>query len=851
MQQASLLPEQAISPPQAGPIPTRSRPDPKSDGPRSHGQSTTISERVHGTSSEARALCRHCGLTLPADASSEFCCLGCEFARSVVERAGLGRYYELGGRAGQPVARSSRRDHKWVEPLQSAIAQCDGVLHVELDVQGIHCAACVWLIERWFAQRAGGVSIVVNPALGKARLAVDRTFQLDSFVSELDGLGYVLGPSRKAASRASSDLVLRMGVCIAIAMNTMLFAIAIYAGLEEGSVRLLFDRLSLGLSACSVAIGGPVFFRAAWKGLRGGLLHLDLPISMGILLAFGSSVVSYCLDARPALYLDTLSTFIALMLVGRFLQERVIAKNRQQLLASEDADTLLVRRLHGGVVETVPAGQLRPGDWLLVAPGDVVVTRGRLCGPQGTACSLDWISGESEPRRFEIGSTLPAGAIVEGNTTIEVEALESFADSSLVELLRIPGSLADRRDARSPFWDRLARVYVAGVLVVAACAFVWAELRGDELRTAIREMTAVLIVTCPCAFGIATPLAHEIVLARLRKAGLFVRSLGFLDRARFVRQIVFDKTGTLTTGTLTIANTPALDGLTAAEATLLYNLAARSTHPKSLAVTHALGARRAHDAPHASEGPRSGLHYDASLLVHHAPGLGVSLTTAEGTYRLGAPGWAGPLRARATAQHDDLVFAVDGRVLCTLSTAETLRADARAEVQQLAQDGYCVWIVSGDASARVRAMATHCGVPLERALSEQSPAGKREFIQRVDRSDTLMVGDGINDSLAIADAWCSATPAVDRPFLAAKSDFYFTTPGLRPIRLALRASRILAQVVRMNLSMALAYNLVAVALASTGRLSPLLCAIIMPLSSIATLTATTFSLSERRVRWRS
>jgi len=781
--------------------------------------------------------CLHCGTPVDGDAKEPFCCSGCSFVYALIHAENLDRYYELRGKRGVPLFGlfERSRDTKWLEPIEAKLAECEGTTRIDLDVQGLHCVGCVYLIDTVFRKEAGAVQVVVNPALGKVQLGVKQGFSLASFVEKVERFGYRLGPPVKSdgQSRRTSDLLVRMGVAIAIAMNSMIFAISSYAGLTEGFLAELFFAINFGLCLVSVAVGGTVFFRSAWQGLRRGILHLDLPIALGIVAAFSGSVWSFFERGSSSSYFDTVNVFIALMLVGRFLQERVLERNRRYLLASDGTESLLSRRIDeaSGKVGVVPCSTIEKGDRLLITPGDLVPVAGKLEGASASF-SLDWINGESRPSRFEPDAVVPAGAFLAGSQAITLRATEPFSASPLVELLRSP--LA--RDKHGPrtgwFWQQLAKWYVTAVLCLAALGFVVTWLRLHDVGAALDVVTAVLVVTCPCAFGIATPLAYELVQNGLRKSGLFVRSPGFLDRATTVRRVVFDKTGTLTTGTLKLADDAPLSALDEGARATLYNLAARSHHPKSQAVVRALG---------------EDIAFDEALTVVEHPGRGLAAVREGREYRLGAPGWAS---SKADAD-GDLVFAVDGETLAVLSTTEELRRDAREEIARLRNDGYEVWILSGDRDDRVQALAEGCGIEVSHAKGEQGPKDKAAFLREIDRADTLMIGDGINDSLVVEAAHTSGTPAIDRPFMAARSDFYFVTPGLRPIRLALRASHRLHQVIRRNLTIAIAYNLVAIGLAYAGLMSPLLAAIFMPISSISILLATIASLSGRRAPWKS
>ncbi len=386
--------------------------------------------------------CAHCLLPLPAGGDSSFCCRGCEEVHALLASEGLDRYYELGGGDGHPVARAERLDRKWLEPIVAKVAEQPGLARIVLDAQGVHCAACVWLFEETF-RRAGrdgsGAAILVNPAVGSVELTVRPDFPLASWVADVESFGYRLGPPLKSAAereRTSDPLVLRMGVCIAIAMNTMIFGVAVYCGLAEGRVYQLFHALDFGLSFVSVLVGGSVFFRSALQALRKRMLHLDLPIALGIALAFASSAYTYFTRGGATSYFDTLNIFIALMLVGRFLQERVLVKNRAYLLASDGAEGLFARRVKDGVVELVRCTEIGSGDILLVGHQDLVPVDATLLALEPALLSLDWINGESAPRSFAPGAVIPAGAFCHDARAIFVRATSAFDASTIVALLR-------------------------------------------------------------------------------------------------------------------------------------------------------------------------------------------------------------------------------------------------------------------------------------------------------------------------------------------------------------------------------------------------------------------------------
>jgi Cu2+-exporting ATPase len=371
------------------------------------------------------------------------------------------------------------------------------------------------------------------------------------------------------------------------------------------------------------------------------------------------------------------------------------------------------------------------------------------------------------------------------------------------------------------------------VLGVATAGFLGWYLATGDLQRALAVTTAVLVVTCPCAFGLATPMAYELVQAGLRRRGLFLRAAGALDRLLAVRTVVFDKTGTLTTGSPELTHPEVLAALAQEDREALWNLAARSAHPRSVAVRRALEPE--------------GLAFVDGDAVREHPGDGVELQRGAHLWRLGRASWA---LGRPT-EDDGLVFARQGERLASLDTEEPLRPAAARELQALRADGYDVWILSGDTPERVAEVARKVGVPDDHAVGGASPEAKARWLDAHDRRDTLMLGDGINDSLAVARAWCSGTPAIERPFMPTRTDFFYISAGLRPVREVLRAARALAWVHRRNLALAMAYNVGTVGLSLAGGMSPVLCAAVMPLTSLSLLLATGWSLGTGGRAWRS
>lgn len=777
------------------------------------------------------AKCRHCSSSVPPGAeNAAFCCRGCEAVHSLLMEQGLGRYYELArGDVAPATSAEAPKSHLWLEALLAERpAVDDGQLcPLQLDVQGIHCAACVWLMNETFRRKDGAARITINPSLGKVALLFKPGFDVLAWVKEIEAFGYQFGPPRKEPRKQSLELPLRMGVSIALTINVMLFSVSFYFGLapDEPEVFTLFSRLSFALSSAVVVVGGWPFFRAAYQGLKRRVLHLDFPIAVGIALVYGASVAQVLIGAGGDLtYFDTLNTFITLMLVGRWLQERVIERNRRFLLDDDGAEGLMARVVVGERLVAKPAPKLASGDLLLVAPSELVPVDAVL-QDELARISTDWMTGESSSRPLRRGARIPAGSFNAGKTALHALAVQPFGDSPLVSLLRQVPAEAKAGGRHQEWWTRFAKRWVVKVLVLASLGFVaWLPFGADR---ALNVAAALLVVTCPCAIGIAIPLAYELVQSRLRRRGLYVRAPDLLDRLAQVRKVLFDKTGTLTLGRLELVHPDVLRALGADARDAAFNLSARSNHPVSTCLARALEGQ--------------GARYDAVAHVEEVEGQGLELRQGGAVWRLGRPSWAAP---SATDVHG-AALSRDGALVASFATSEALRPDARKEVAALEAGGAEVWLVSGDAKPRVTAMAQALGVPEARALGGLLPEQKAKVVSEIDREDTLYLGDGVNDALAFERALAAGTPTIDRPVMPGRSDFFLVGEGLSPVRDALAHAVHLRRVVKRLLAISLSYNVLAVAACLLGKMSPLAAAITMPASTVTLLLITIWSLKPR------
>ncbi len=778
------------------------------------------------------ARCTHCGLVVPDERrSSSFCCAGCEAVAGLLQQEGLQQFYELGGKQLGAVGATPRAASlDWLPDHEQKGAQADGSVCLTLDVQGIRCAACVWLLQELWKRQDGGKALRVDASMGRATMVYDpKKGTAAHFLDRAARLGYPMAPATRRVQRDTS-LLLRLGICAALAMNAMILAVAQYAGLSEADPRLdaIVAWVSLVLATGSVVVGGPVFFRSAIAGLRAGMVHMDVPISVGLLLAYAGSIHGQFTGAP--IYYDTVAMFTFLMLGGRFVQQRTLQRSRDQVLADDGAEHLRVRRLLGGDVQKVPVAQVKKGDELVLAPGDLVPVR---CSVRAAAsCSLDWINGESEPRAFAVGESVPAGAFLAGRRAVRMCAEADYMESGLAQLLAEPP--ADREDpnGRVRFWRKLARAYATSVLALAAiAAVVWAQI--DPSR-ALPVAVSLLVITCPCAFGLAAPLAFHLAIAQLRKRGVFVRTRALLDKLARVQKVVFDKTGTVTHGGL---RARALQEPGAVWRNEIATMAASSNHRASQAVLQALAGD--------GEGG-GGTRFCSDLEVEEVPGGGLVAMRDGATLRLGSPAFAGVDSVSASGR--ECVFSKDGEVLARFELEEDFRSGAREEIAALRARGLDVHILSGDRKDRVALAAGLLGVDSENAHGEMSPKQKAAFVAALDDDDTMMVGDGINDAPAFAEAFVAGTPAMDRPVLPHRADFFFRSAEAGAVSAVLRTADRYRKVTRHNLALALLYNATTVVLAFCGLITPVVCAVLMPLSSLFLIVHTSVRLDGKKAK---
>jgi P-type Cu2+ transporter len=802
----------------------------------------------------SRVSCAHCELPVPAGAVSSdgpsFCCAGCRSVYEIVHAAGLTGYYAYRDKAeAVPVRAASARKYEELDDASFQAEHCrtdeSGDVSAELLLEGVHCGACVWLVER--------VGKVV-PGVRSARLDLSRNVvsiswdgqrtRLSQIARGLESLGYPAHPShaeKTLATRARDrELLLRLGVAGAAAGNVMLMALALYSGAFSGmdpAYQAMFRWVSFAIATPTVFWAGSVFLRGGWAALRTRTPHMDLPVSIGILAGYAGGAVS-TLTGRGEVYFDSLCTLIFLLLVGRYLQQ---SHHRRSTTQSELLLALAPQVAH--VVEhdterDVPAGTVAVGGCVRVSAGERIAVDGLVTRGAGSV-DTSMLTGEPMPVEAEAATRVYAGTTcVAGELWIRTEAA-----GAATRLGRLMASVEATQRERAPIVrlaDRVAGYFVLAILGVAALTFsLWLHF---DARYAVDHTVALLVVTCPCALGMATPLAVSVALGRAAKAGILFKGGEFMEELAKPGLIVFDKTGTLTRGEPELVH---FVGDAAWQAPLRA-LEQHSGHPLARAIVRAFPdcSLPVTDVQLLAGGGIAGCVAGKQLLAG-SPAL---VARELG----GLPNWADQLVSRhAATGRTPVVLAEGGAVRAVAAFSDEIRPEARQALTQLAKLGYRFEISSGDHPAVVARTAHELGIEATAARGAQTPEAKlaRIIALRERGERVFMVGDGVNDAAAMAAAHVGIAMHGGAETCLRAADVFTTRDGLTPLVLAAQGSRRTLAAIRRGIAISLTYNLVGIVLAVLGILSPLVAAIMMPLSSISVvslaLRAKTFEESKK------
>ncbi|PKQ08051.1 MAG: heavy metal translocating P-type ATPase [Alphaproteobacteria bacterium HGW-Alphaproteobacteria-12] len=699
----------------------------------------------------------------------------------------------------------------------------EGLARLDLVVAGMHCAGCLRKVERGLHDLPGVEYARAN--LSTKRVAVrwnpDRLKAI-AITAKLADIGFNAVPFDPklvgTLDEGESRMLLRaLGVAGFAAANVMLISVSVWSGLVtdmDVATRGFFHWVSALIALPAIAYAGQPFFRSAARALRAGTMNMDVPITLAVTLAAAMSLVQTYVNARHV-YFDASITLVFFLLIGRYLdvQARMRACSAAQNLLGlrAIAATILAP---DGTQRAIPVESIEPGMRAVVAAGSRIPADGEvMSGISDIDTSL--VTGESVPEMVKPGSTVFAGTLNLGAALI-MRVTKRDDDSLLAEIVRLMEAAEQGRARYVRIADRAARIYAPAVHIMAfATLILWFAL-GASWETALTYSIAVLIVTCPCALGLAVPVVQVVATGRLIRQGILVKAPDALERLAASDTIVFDKTGTLTLGHPRIVNTGEVG---AADLALAMALAGKSRHPLAVALAGAGAGTNAGPLPVTGD-------------VREESGMGLEAVCDGQRVRLGNAAFTGAAADGDAHQGPELWLRQGDAAPVRFLFEDTPRPDAKETIDALKARGFAIELLSGDREPAVRKLALELGIETWRAAAR--PAEKIARLEELAGEGRIvaMIGDGLNDAPALRAAHVSLSPASAADVSQTAADFIFQGLHLAPVVAAVDVARKARRLVFQNFGLALAYNAVAVPLAVAGFVTPLIAAIAMSSSSI-------------------
>lgn len=786
--------------------------------------------------------CFHCGEPLPpgapiyarlADANQPMCCIGCKAVAEFIHDSGLQAFYQHRSQPNEELglrAVSASWQHYDDDDLIQRYVHFDGnTAETSIDIGGMYCSACVWLLDNALQRLDAIGDISVNPATRRAVVRWDiRRLSFAGLLSAIAQVGFKPQPTAAGFRNDNNaeqqrTALRRLVVAAAAGMQVMMFAVALYAGDFYGiepHIEQFLRVISLLVCLPIVFYSARPFFTGAMRGIRARSPGMDVPVAIAILAAFLASTRATLLGAGD-IYFDSVAMFVLFLSATRYLEMRARhrADDQTQALARLLPET--VTRIHNGDPEVVALDRIRVGDTVLLRPGDVIPADGVVLSGE-VAIDESLLTGESMPVMRRQGMDVFAGSVNRiGNASVRISL--TGASTSLAEIGRLLERARSDRPRIALLADRIASKFVLAVIAIAvATGAAWLSI--DSSR-AFEVVLATLVVTCPCALALATPAALAAAATRLARHGFLLVRSRVLEILADRSVIVFDKTGTLTVGRPTVVSTEILNPVTGDDAAHYLRLAAAMESASEHVLARAFAGFYTNGAHQTSE-PMA------------TPGCGVDAAVDGTRFRIGSYDFvsalSGPAPRRTASDRTmtEVFLGNEGGVLARFDIADELRPDAQLAIDQLRSLGHKIVLASGDRDESVAAVAAKLGISKWHA--QLSPTDKLELVAALQRRGkrVLMVGDGINDAPVLAAADASIAIDAGTALARASADAVVLGKRIGTIVEAAAIATSTRRTVRQNIAWAIAYNLTAVPLAATGMLAPWMAAIGMSLSSL-------------------
>jgi Cu2+-exporting ATPase len=790
--------------------------------------------------------CFHCGLSIAADDDFHsqlddklraFCCFACKSVCEAIYAAGLQGYYQRtpqGTLLAPPPTPPRDIEMYDLDEVQQDFVNCrDELSDVHLLVEGIHCAACVWLIERGMMRIPGVLTANVNLAGKRLHLRWDnQRVKLSTLIHELSKIGYSGVPynpevAEGAMKKANRAMLFRLFFAGFAMMNLNLIAIALYSGADRGQFVSFFHWMACALATPTLLYAGYPFYKGALSGLRNAHLTMDMPIATGLTVTYAYSLY-VTITGTGAVYFDTVTNLTFVILIGRYLEglfrhQAVAATNRLM-----DLQPRVATVLRGGEEKIISVRAVQVGERVIVKPGNKIPMDGLVCEGRSSV-DESMLSGESMHIKKQIGDRVSAGTL-NGSGALVLEVQAASQDSMLSKIIRL---VEEAQSSKAPIQRISDSIVPWFVLTTLICAGITYYIWSDNFELALMAATSVLIITCPCALGMATPMSIAVASGLGAKHGILVKNGVVLETLSKVTHFVFDKTGTLTEGKMRVEQVIVDTGQQeAALLTLAAAVERYSEHSMAHAIVRVADERE--------------LNYRVVSVhgFHAAAGSGVEADCDGKRLLLGTAEW---LMKNHIALQEDMVqtraefeiraktcvhLAIDGKHVAVIVLADTLRADAQSLINTLRDAGIGMTLLSGDRRPVAEAIARQLG-GME-VIAEVLPQDKDRVIQQLQlRGECVaMVGDGVNDAPALIRADVGIALGSGTDVSVESADIVLMHNELDKVRLATLLSRRTLRTIKQNIGLSFVYNSIMVPLAMMAHVTPLMAAITMPISSL-------------------
>lgn len=790
-------------------------------------------------------VCYHCGLPVPAAShypvqiqgdTRLMCCPGCQAVAMAIVDGGLENFYQFRTASNERPEVAGQESQRWdIYDLPEVQAEfvipfAGDLKQASLLLEGISCAACSWLIETHLKKNPAIQSVTVNLSTHRCAIVWDAQYPLSSIFKSLAAIGYVPRPAtddqqQQLIKKENRIALFRIGVAGFGTMQAMMVAVGMYTGATDFWLDFL-RWLSMLVATPVVFFSAWPFFQAAWRSIQMRHLVMDVPVALAIGLAYLASVWA-TITSTGEVYFESVSMFTLFLLVGRYVELRARHRNRLAFgnLAQLMPLTACCLHTENGceIEQPMPIKTLQLGDLILVKAGDTFPCDGRVVAGESAVVEA-LLTGESQPITKKPGDMVIAGTL-NNHSPLKVEVTALGAATQLSAIERLASQAADEKPLQVLSADRIARFFIARLLVVCAAVFgFWLWYRPEH---ALWVTLSVLVVTCPCALALAMPAALSAATANLRKRGFLVTRGHVIETLNSINRVIFDKTGTLTKGQFTLAEVQLFDSVDESRAQLLgiaAALEAGSNHPLAVAFMPWQDVYKATD-------------------VKQTTAAGVEGQVNGTAYRLGTVEFAAHFCRTAEQdqlvlpdnQHLWLLLASEQQLLAWVGVADEVRPDAAALIAGLKARGIAVELVSGDQSGAVAQLAQQLGI--DEFIAGAKPGDKLSHLnQRQAAGDkVLMIGDGINDIPVLSGADVSVAMASASDLAQTRADALLLNNRLAVLTEVLDIARRTKDVIRQNLRYSLFYNLLALPLAAAGMIPPWLAAIGMTASSLVVI----------------